>query len=221
MWHIGERQRLRAGDRLWLAVSLFWGLGCENALFALMTHAGTVVLQERFEAGEAIDLIEHERCTVVYATREHGARDRRAPRVPARSPGVASHRGHHRYPGAGAPPRRSRCARESATCTGSPRRTATARSPTPNDPIEVRMPSTVGRPLPGFRARHRGSGDAPAAVAPGRSARSRSAATSPAATTGRRTRTARPSTTRVGSSPAISAFSTIRAGSTFAAASRR
>ena len=68
MWHIGERQRLRAGDRLWLAVSLFWGLGCENALFALMTHAGTIVLQERFEAGVAIDLIERERCTVVYAT---------------------------------------------------------------------------------------------------------------------------------------------------------
>ena len=68
MWHIGERQHLRAGDRLWLAVSLFWGLGCENALFALMTHAGTIVLQERFDAGEAIDLIEHERCTVVYAT---------------------------------------------------------------------------------------------------------------------------------------------------------
>ena len=68
MWGIGERLRLRAGDRLWLAVSLFWGLGCENALFALMTHAGTIVLQERFEAGEAIELIERERCTVVYAT---------------------------------------------------------------------------------------------------------------------------------------------------------
>ena len=68
MWGVGERQRLRPGDRLWLAVSLFWGLGCENALFALMTHAGTIVLQERFEAGEAIDLIEREGCTVVYAT---------------------------------------------------------------------------------------------------------------------------------------------------------
>ena len=33
MWNIGERLHLRAGDRLWLAVSLFWGLGCENALF--------------------------------------------------------------------------------------------------------------------------------------------------------------------------------------------
>jgi len=37
-------------DRLWLAVSLFWGLGCENALFNLLTHGGCVVLQEHFDA---------------------------------------------------------------------------------------------------------------------------------------------------------------------------
>ncbi len=68
MWNIGERQHLRAGDRLWLAVSLFWGLGCENALFAVMTHAGCIVLQEHFEVGEALRLIEAERCTVFYGT---------------------------------------------------------------------------------------------------------------------------------------------------------
>ena len=68
MWHIGERQHLTPDDRLWLAVSLFWGLGCENALFALMTHGGTVVLQEHFDAAAALELIEVERCTVLYAT---------------------------------------------------------------------------------------------------------------------------------------------------------
>jgi fatty-acyl-CoA synthase len=68
MWNIGERQHLRAGDRLWLAVSLFWGLGCENALFAVMTHACCVVLQEHFDAGEALRLIEAERCTIFYGT---------------------------------------------------------------------------------------------------------------------------------------------------------
>ena len=68
MWNIGERQRLRPGDRLWLAVSLFWGLGCENALFAVMTHAGCIVLQEHFDAGRALRLIEAERCTVFYGT---------------------------------------------------------------------------------------------------------------------------------------------------------
>ncbi|MEA2930237.1 MAG: fatty-acyl-CoA synthase [Hyphomicrobiales bacterium] len=66
MWHIGERMHVTEHDRLWLAVSLFWGLGCENALFNLMTHGGCVVLQESFEPGEALRLISEERCTVFY-----------------------------------------------------------------------------------------------------------------------------------------------------------
>ncbi len=68
MWNIGERQHLTSGDRLWLAVSLFWALACENALFAIMTHGGTIVLQEHFDPGEALALIERERCSVYYGT---------------------------------------------------------------------------------------------------------------------------------------------------------
>jgi fatty-acyl-CoA synthase len=68
MWQIGERQRVTEHDRLWLAVSLFWGLGCENALFNVLTHGGCVVLQEHFEPGEALALIERERCTLFYGT---------------------------------------------------------------------------------------------------------------------------------------------------------
>jgi fatty-acyl-CoA synthase len=68
MWQIGERQQVTERDRLWLAVSLFWGLGCENALFNVMTHAGCVVLQEHFDPGEALALIERERCTLFYGT---------------------------------------------------------------------------------------------------------------------------------------------------------
>ena len=84
MWQIGERQKVTEHDRLWLAVSLFWGLGCENALFNVMTHAGCVVLQEHFDAGEALALIERERCTLFYGTpnmaqalHEHSDRARR------------------------------------------------------------------------------------------------------------------------------------------------
>lgn len=68
MWGIGERLRLTADDRLWLAVSLFWGLGCENALFAVWSHGACIVLQEHFHAGEALRLIEQERCTIYYGT---------------------------------------------------------------------------------------------------------------------------------------------------------
>ena len=64
---IGARQRLGPDDRLWLAVSLFWSLASVNAVFALMTHGGAMVLQHDFEAGEALGLIESERCTVIYA----------------------------------------------------------------------------------------------------------------------------------------------------------
>jgi hypothetical protein len=56
MWHIGERMHVTEHDRLRLAVSLFWGLGCENALFNLLTHGGCVVLQESFEPAEALRL---------------------------------------------------------------------------------------------------------------------------------------------------------------------
>jgi fatty-acyl-CoA synthase len=68
MWQIGERMHVTHEDRLWLAVSLYWGLGCENALFNVLTHGACVVLQEHFDAGEALRLIEAERCTIFYGT---------------------------------------------------------------------------------------------------------------------------------------------------------
>jgi fatty-acyl-CoA synthase len=68
MWHIGERMHVTEHDRLWLAVSLFWGLGCENALFNLLTHGGCIVLQENFEPGEALRIIGAEHCTLFYGT---------------------------------------------------------------------------------------------------------------------------------------------------------
>jgi fatty-acyl-CoA synthase len=68
MWEIGERQHLVPDDRLWLAVSLFWSLACVNALFAVLTHGGSIILQSHFDAGEALRLIEAEACTVFYGT---------------------------------------------------------------------------------------------------------------------------------------------------------
>src|SRR5262249_57949624 len=63
---IGERMHLGAGDRVWLAVPLFWSFGSANALPAIMTHRGCIVLQESFEAGGGAGLIERERCTGYY-----------------------------------------------------------------------------------------------------------------------------------------------------------
>ena len=41
---IGERMHLRAEDRVWLAVPLFWSFGSANALPATLTHGGSVRL---------------------------------------------------------------------------------------------------------------------------------------------------------------------------------
>ncbi|MES2480765.1 MAG: AMP-binding protein [Pseudomonadota bacterium] len=67
-FHIGERQHVTPDDRLWLAVSMFWSFGCVNAFPNLFSHGGCVVLQESFDATEALALIERERCTIAYAT---------------------------------------------------------------------------------------------------------------------------------------------------------
>src|SRR6202035_5202951 len=63
---IGERMHLSAADRVWLSVPLFWSFGSANALPAILTHGGCIVLQESFEAGEALAVIERERCSVYY-----------------------------------------------------------------------------------------------------------------------------------------------------------
>jgi fatty-acyl-CoA synthase len=75
---IGERMHLTAEDRLWFAVPLFWSFGSSNAMPALVSHGGCMVLHESFDAGEALDLIEGEGCTIFYgmanmarAIREH------------------------------------------------------------------------------------------------------------------------------------------------------
>lgn len=67
-YNIGERQHLGPDDRMWMGISLFWSFGCLNALLAVMTHGGCVVLQEQFDAGRALELIERERCSVYYGT---------------------------------------------------------------------------------------------------------------------------------------------------------
>ena len=67
-WNIGERLGIVVGDRVWLPSPLFWGFGCENALFVSFTHGACLVVQDIFDAGEALRLLEEESCTVVYVT---------------------------------------------------------------------------------------------------------------------------------------------------------
>ncbi len=65
-FNIGQRQGLRNGDRVLVAPPLFWAYGGVNAFPATLTHGATLVLQAKFEPGEALDLIEKHTCTAIY-----------------------------------------------------------------------------------------------------------------------------------------------------------
>lgn len=65
-FNIGERMQLTPDDRVWLPAPLFWSYGCANALSSTFTHGATLVLQEAFDPGKALEIIDRERCTVAY-----------------------------------------------------------------------------------------------------------------------------------------------------------
>jgi len=65
-FNIGERQHLTPKDRLWVGIPVFYAMFNSNAMGAIMSHGGTMVIQESFDAGESLRLIEKEKCTVIY-----------------------------------------------------------------------------------------------------------------------------------------------------------
>jgi fatty-acyl-CoA synthase len=67
-FRIGERRCIGPGDRLWLGSPLFYALASANAVPVALTAGAALVLQDRFEAAEAIELIRSTRATVYYGT---------------------------------------------------------------------------------------------------------------------------------------------------------
>jgi fatty-acyl-CoA synthase len=67
-WNIGERLHLDSEDSLFMAVSLFWGMGCENLLLTSWTHGVHLVMQHQFDPTDALELITRYRCTALGAT---------------------------------------------------------------------------------------------------------------------------------------------------------
>lgn len=65
-WQIGERQHLTPHDRLWFGIPMFFSFGSANALLAALTHGVAMIVQEKFDAATAVDLIAAERCSVYY-----------------------------------------------------------------------------------------------------------------------------------------------------------
>ncbi len=151
MWNIGERQHLTPADRMWMGISLFWSFGCANALLAVMTHGGTIVLQDALEPGAALALIERERCTVYYGTpnialalAEHPDRARRD--LSSLRTGAAI----------GPPPAMQMVmdlgVREICNVYGLTETYGNCSVTDAHDPADIRR-NTVGRPLPGMEIR--------------------------------------------------------------------
>ncbi len=150
-WNIGERQHLGPDDRMWMGISLFWSFGCLNALGAVMTHGGCIVLQGHFDAGLALALIERERCSVYYGTPnitlalwEHPDRPRRD--LSSLRTGAAI----------GPPPAMQMVmdlgAHEICNVYGLTECYGNSNVSDASDPVDVRL-HTVGRPLPGMEIR--------------------------------------------------------------------
>ena len=151
MWNIGERQHLTPADRMWMGISLFWSFGCANALLAVLTHGGTIVLQDALEPGAALALIERERCTVYYGTpnialalAEHPDRARRD--LSSLRTGAAI----------GPPPAMQMVmdlgVREICNVYGLTETYGNCSVTDAHDPADIRR-TTVGRPLPGMEIR--------------------------------------------------------------------
>lgn len=67
-FQMARRQHITPADRLLVAPPLFHVFGCVNGVIGYLTHGASVVVQEIFEPGESLALIERHRCTAVYST---------------------------------------------------------------------------------------------------------------------------------------------------------
>lgn len=65
---ISDRMRVTHEDRFWVPIPLSFSFSTANAVMNALSKGACLVLQRIFEPGEALKLIEAERCTVMYAT---------------------------------------------------------------------------------------------------------------------------------------------------------
>ncbi|BBO92211.1 AMP-binding protein [Desulfosarcina ovata] len=63
---IGENQRFTAKDRICLPVPLFHCFGCVLGIMAIVTHAATTVILEKFDPVQVMASVEQEHCTALY-----------------------------------------------------------------------------------------------------------------------------------------------------------
>ena len=149
-WRFAEQFRLDGDERVYSAQPFFWTAGIAMTLGCTLASGGTLLLQQVFEPGAALDMMEAERATVTFAwahqshaLAEHPSvsdRDLRSLRkVSSESPlgKVTGAAGRFWSPGA------------SFGLT----ETFTLSSSIPADSDETLLRTTHGRPLPGMEIR--------------------------------------------------------------------
>ncbi len=97
-FNIGERQGLGPNDKVLLSPPLFWTYGGVNAMPATFTHGATLVLQGRFDAGEALDLTEGPWLHIDLHASRHDGRHRASSGVSAGAYAKPAYRAHDRQP---------------------------------------------------------------------------------------------------------------------------
>lgn len=70
--HLNERRKLRADDRLYTPMPLFWVGGLHTGLLACMDAGACLLCDESFDPERALDLLERERATLVLGWPYHG-----------------------------------------------------------------------------------------------------------------------------------------------------
>src|SRR5258708_16250208 len=70
-WLIADVFRRTPQSRVWAPLPLFWTAGITTALGPTLAGGGCFVLQETFQAGEALRLLEPERVTEPYTFPHH------------------------------------------------------------------------------------------------------------------------------------------------------
>jgi fatty-acyl-CoA synthase len=148
-FEIGARRRYGPEDRVWVGLPLFYGGGAIHALPAAFTHGAALVIQRRFDAGVAIDLIAQSGATAYHgsgnmtrAILEHPRFDRHLVSTLAKDPAGASE------------PNKRLALVELGLRLATPSYGLTecygnATGGLPDDPLDVKL-NTDGLPLPGF-----------------------------------------------------------------------
>ena len=67
-YDMGQRRFVNAEDRVWIGTPLFYALGAINALQVALAHGAAIVLQDYFEAGRTIEVVQATGATVYYGT---------------------------------------------------------------------------------------------------------------------------------------------------------